>query len=132
MKTIKTSNDIQTLYYANVMDCHYLQHLKDYFHQLYLALQDNESEKEFSLKDRGYIVILEKGDNLRDLSEVGLNPEDHGLLGSYPEFVDLIELEFFPIYKIGVLYNNDYMMTFFSEKGIHDPEIESWLQDESS
>lgn len=40
---------------------------------------------EFSLKDCGIIIYIEDGDNVWDLEEIGLNPEDNELLRSAPE-----------------------------------------------
>ena len=43
------------------------------------ALRFEESEEEFSLTEHGYtIVLLENGDNLRDLREVGPCPKSGG------------------------------------------------------
>ena len=75
--------------------------------------------------------MLEKGDNLRDLSLFGLNPEDDGILGCSLEYVEEYRLESICFYRIGLLLDNECMMTFFSEVGIHDPEIEDYLAEEA-
>lgn len=53
---------------------------------LFEALLDEESLEDFSLERHGYLVVLDDEDNLKDLHEVGLNPEEGGLLGSWPEY----------------------------------------------
>ncbi|WP_127596122.1 hypothetical protein [Paenibacillus lautus] len=74
----------------------------------------------------GYIVVLESGDNVRDLGNVGLNRESGGLLGSCPEYVEPLDLgEGLHSYKVAVLYDNEYLMTFFTLAGAHDEEVES-------
>ncbi|MDQ0060740.1 hypothetical protein [Paenibacillus harenae] len=40
----------------------------------------------------GYVVVLEAGDNVRDLGNVGLNRKGGGLLGSFPEYVELLDV----------------------------------------
>ncbi|MDI3534921.1 MAG: hypothetical protein PWQ82_1286 [Thermosediminibacterales bacterium] len=88
LRIIKTLEDIRTLGKAKVMSPCYLDYLEEYFIQLHKALGNGESVEEFSLEDHGYFVILEKGDNVRNLSNVGLSSESGGLLGCWPEFVE--------------------------------------------
>jgi hypothetical protein len=47
-----------------------LEHVDGYFCQLEVALQVDE-EKKFCLDRHGYIVVLETGDNVRDLGTSG-------------------------------------------------------------
>jgi hypothetical protein len=49
-------------------------------------------ELEFCLGRNGYIVVLEAGDNVRDLGNVGLNRVVGELPGSCPEYVELLNL----------------------------------------
>ncbi len=80
----------------------------------------------------GYIVVLEAGDNIRDLGNVGLNRENCGLLGSCPVYVERFNVgEGLQAYKVAVLYDNDYLMTFFTQAGAHDEEVEQWLKDQA-
>ncbi|MDQ0048450.1 hypothetical protein J2T18_002750 [Paenibacillus polymyxa] len=72
------------------------------------------------------------GDNLYDLECVGLNREDCGLLGSMPEYVETLQLDDMTVYKIAVMYTNDFIMTFFTQKGIHAEEIEQWLNEQAN
>jgi hypothetical protein len=81
---------------------------------------------------RGYIVVLEAGDNVRDLGSIGLNRENGGLLGSCPEYVEMLDLDkVLQAYKVAVLYDNDYLITFFTQAGAHDEEVEQWLKDQA-
>ncbi|MBT2761257.1 hypothetical protein [Paenibacillus sp. ISL-20] len=85
---------------------------------------DEEEKIDFRLGRSGYIVVLEAGDNLRDLSNVGLEHESGGLLGSYPEYVETLDLgDCQKAYKVVLLYDNDYLMTFFTQAGAHDEEV---------
>lgn len=130
MKAIRTAADLRSV--SNSLPKPYIQRLVADFSMLQRALADGESLDEFSLQDHGYLVILENGDDVRDLSEVGLNPEDEGLLGSMPEYVETLSLgDNLQVYKIAVLYDNDYMMFFYSQVGIHDEEVEEWLREQA-
>lgn len=127
MKTIKTLKDIELLRSEKVIPEDYLEHVENYFNHLHESLNDGEPLDEFSLQQHGYIVLLERGDNVRDLSCVGLGPNINGLLGCRPEYLERYDLDSISFYKILVMYNNEYAMTFFTEKGIHDNEVEEWL-----
>ncbi len=131
MRIFKTQQDFDVLRHAGVLPAALLVQVEDYFKQLMIELED-EAEGEFRLGMNGYIVVLEAGDNVRDLGNIGLNRENGGLLGSFPEYVELLDVgEGIQAYKIAVLYDNDYMMTFFTQAGAHDEEVEQWLRDQA-
>ncbi|MNC77316.1 hypothetical protein D3C75_1292380 [compost metagenome] len=61
-----------------------------------------------------------------------MSREDGGLLGSCPEYVELLDVgEGLQVYKVAVLYDNNYLMTFFKQAGAHDEEVEQWLKDQA-
>ncbi|WP_218642158.1 hypothetical protein [Paenibacillus odorifer] len=108
-----------------------LPHIQIYFNQLRDEIGDT-GDRLFVLDRYGYIVILEVGDNLYDLECVGLNRKDCGLLGSMPEYVETLQLGDITVYKIVVMYTNDFIITFFTQKGIHAEEIEQWLNEQAN
>ena len=79
MFCIKTNEDINRLRKTQSLDGLYLDHIERFFLQLFDELSDTDDVDEFSLDDYGYMVILQAGDNVRDLKEVEPNPEDNGL-----------------------------------------------------
>lgn len=111
--------DIVILRRTEVLPAALLVQVEDYFNQLSVELED-EAESQFRLGENGYIVLLEAGDNVRDLSNVGLK---------YVEMLDVGES--LQAYKVVVLYDNDYLMTFFTQAGKHDEEVEQWLKDQA-
>lgn len=127
MKEIKTLADLGRVKKDDNLSGEYLGYIEEYFHLLVESLSDGIPPEDFSLEKHGYIVILEAGDDLRDLEEIGLNPAARGLLGSHPEFIERYECGGFAYYRIGILYDNEYMMILFSEVGIHDAGAEAWL-----
>lgn len=131
MYSIKTLDDIRKLSESNKAPNSLVYHLEVYFKQLIENLIDDEPEVEFNLEPYGYIIILEPEDDVRNLENVGLNPQDSGLLGSYPEFVNLVQLEDISLYQIGVLYDNEYMQIFYVPVGMFDEEIETFLREYS-
>ena len=87
------------------------QELKDCLEEFF------EDEGEFNLKEFGHLVVLSPStDNLNDLHEVGLNPEDNGLFGSIPEVVEEVVMPEWSVYQISVVYNNSFMMIFYLPK----------------
>jgi hypothetical protein len=133
MRVIKTFEDLELLENTKVLNEDYLQWIKDYFLQLFEALGRNgETLDQFRLGwMEGFVLVLEEGDNLRDLSLFGLNPEDDGLLGCPLEYVEKCELEDITFYKLGIMFDNESLLSFFSQVGIHDDEIEDYLAEEA-
>lgn len=131
MRIIKTLTDIDVLRHAEALQAELLDQVVDYFQQLRDELEDGVWS-EFQMGRNGYIVVLEAGDNVRDLGNVGLNRGDGGLLGSCPEYVELLNVGGgLRAYRVVVLYDNDYLMTFFTQVGAHDEEVEQWLKDQT-
>lgn len=132
MIKIKTLNDIKTLKKSMLLSVNFLEYLEKYFSDLHHSLGGGIQLDKFSLETHGYLVVLQPDvDNVRDLSDVGLNPEDNGLLGTLPEFVNLIKLcnkeEYF---EVGVLFNNEFMMMFYYPRIFtKDPEVTEFLNE---
>ena len=107
-------------------------YLQARFNELKKCLEEFfEEEGEFNLKEFGHMVILEKSDDLRNLSEVGLNACEQGLFGDVPEAVCLIECPDFSLYEVQTAYNNDYMMQFYLPVGEFEdlyPEFKAYLK----
>jgi len=132
MKVIKTFEDVELLENTEVLNGEYLQWIKKYFLQLFDLLGGGETLDQFRMDwPDGFIAVLEKGDNLRDLSILRLNPEADGILGCSLEYVEEYKLESITFYRIGVLYDNQCFMTYFSVVGAHDEEIEDYLAEEA-
>ncbi len=127
VKIIRTGADVAGLRSTSSLDGRYQAYLENLFTQLRDSLQDDE-EDEFCLDKHGYIVLLEAGDDLRRLPGIGLDHLPDGLLGTWPEYVEEIDLEGFRIYRLLVLYDNEYGHIFLSIKGQLDEEAETWLQ----
>jgi hypothetical protein len=131
MRTIKTLADVRCLKEAKVFSPTFLSYLEEEFLGLKEAFDFDGLDEEFALDHYGFMVVLEKGDNLRDLSVVGLSREDGGLLGSLPEFVEKVERNGECWYKVVVIYTNEYGMAFYvPAKAISDDnEIQNWLEE---
>ncbi|MBE5393852.1 hypothetical protein HT747_01460 [Brevibacillus borstelensis] len=131
MRTIKTLADVRCLQEAKVFSPSFLSYLEEEFLGLKEAFDFDGLDEEFALDHYGYMVVLEKGDNLRDLSVVGLSREDEGLLGSLPEFVEKVERNGECWYKVVVIYTNEYGMAFYvpAEAISDDNEIQNWLEE---
>lgn len=128
MYIIQKEEDLNVLKNAKVMNSDYLNQVEKQFINLYENLGGEQGVplEQFTLQDKGYIVILQKGDNFRNLSIVGLD-EEGGLLEATPEFINKIDLEYTTIYEIVIVYNNEFAMTFYISKDIVDEEIIEWI-----
>jgi hypothetical protein len=79
----------------------------------------------------GYFCLLELGDDVMDMREVGLNPEDRGLVGAIKEIVF-----WHPearCWEAVVLYGGDFGMTYFCpDEPWLDPELRAVLASEAA
>lgn len=129
MRIIMTLRDIEVLEEARATEPEYTEYVREYFLAVCRNLGKGSNSEAYRLDEEGFIVMLEKGDNLRDLSAVGLNPGE-GLPGATPEWVEEVIIGARKVYLIQILYNNECLTTFFlPEDAIRgDHEIESWLE----
>ncbi|EJL46604.1 hypothetical protein NDK47_25225 [Brevibacillus ruminantium] len=132
MRTIKTIQDVRLLREARVFSDAFAAYLEEEFLALKEAFDFDGLEEEFTLDMHGYMVVLEKGDNLRDLSVVGLDRNQNGLLGCLPEFVEKVERNGEHWYKVVVIYTNEYGMSFLLplESVADDEQAIAWLEDQ--
>ena len=72
-------------------------------------------------------MILEPGDNVREHSHTGLYREN-GLLGCLQEWFDLVSLEGAQYNCYHELLDDAIGVFFYTAVGIHDEEVEVWLQ----
>lgn len=81
----------------------------------------------FDPEEHGPIAVLEAGDDVRNLSEIGLNPDDRGLVGALKEVVTRHPVA----YEAIVLYSNDYGVAFLCpDEPWLDPELRAVLEAE--
>ncbi len=74
----------------------------------------------------GPIVLVEPGDDLDDLAQIGLSKDSGGLFGSRPEAVRRMSLPDGSI-AYRVIQNDEYSPTVFLRSGLLAPEAERWL-----
>ncbi len=131
MRTIKTLTDVRCLREAHVLSTDFLSYLEEEFCGLKEAFDFDDLDEAFALDHYGFMVVLEKGDNLRDLSVVGLRREDSGLLGSLPEFVEKVERNGECWFKVVCVLTNEYAMAYYVpvEAVADDEEIRNWLEE---
>ncbi len=130
MRIINTLADITLLEKTNTLPKDYLNLIRQHFKDLMEFNCDGETEEEFTLEQCGPIIVLEPGDNVKDLSIVGLNSAERGLLGTVPETVERIDLDGSSIWKVLIVYNDSYVPTFFLESGAFGEEVEEFLTEE--
>ncbi|NTU22473.1 hypothetical protein HPY28_19305 [Brevibacillus sp. HB1.2] len=132
MRPIKTIQDVRLLREAQVFTDTFITFLEGEFLELKEAFDFDGLDEDFTLGMHGYMLVLEKGDNLRDLSMVGLDRRMGGLLGSLPEFIEKWERNGEYWFKVVVIYSNEYGMAFYlSSAAIKDNEqVISWLEEQ--
>lgn len=126
MRVIKNQDDVRLLKEAKAISQPFAKHLTKFFDDLQADLEDM-SPNTYRLEDTGHVVLLEAGDNVRDLKEIGLNHQDQGILDCIPEWFETMTLDEVEYYRFLVLYNDSFGVVFFSAVGAFDHEVEAWL-----
>lgn len=127
MRVIKNQDDVRLLKEAKAISPTLAKHLTKFFNDLQADLEDM-SPNTYRLEDTGHVVLLEAGDNVRDLKEIGLNHKEQGILGCIPEWFETMTLDDVEYYRFLVLYNDSFGVVFFSAVGAFDHEVEAWLE----
>lgn len=131
MRIIKTMRDIELLKKAAIVDNQILYEIEKDFRNIYYNVDVGVILEEFSLVEIGLILLLEPGDNVSDLEEIGLDPEENGLLGAIPEFIDEQKLANCTLMTACILCNNEYALNIFFEKGKFGDKVEKWIVENS-
>jgi len=108
---------------------HIFAYIQKLFLHLHKCLEPQQPVHLFDLSELGYIVVLESGDDIRNLKEIGLSPEENGLLGVVPEAVTAIKMKDGKmVFQAELLFNNEFMLylLFFVED--YDKEIQEWIK----
>ena len=127
MRVIKNQDDVRLMAQAKAISPQFAEHLIQFFDELQADLEDM-SPNTYRLEDTGHVVLLEAGDNVRDLREMGLNHQEQGILGCIPEWFETITLDGMEYYRFLVLYNDSFGVIFYSDVGAFDAEVEKWMQ----
>lgn len=125
MKVIQTREDFDQLKRDGLLEPEMTEHLRQFITSLQGVL-DAMSPNTYNLGDAGSIVILEKGDDVRNLTEIGLG---QGLMEFIPEWFQVIALDGIVYYRFFILLGDSFGIVFFSPIGIYDKEVETWLVD---
>ena len=126
MRVIKNQDDVRLMAQAKAIRPQFAEHWIQFFDELQADLEDM-SPNTYRLEDTGHVVLLEAGDNVRDLKEIGLNHQDQGILDCIPEWFETMTLDEVEYYRFLVLYNDSFGVVFFSAVGAFDHEVEEWL-----
>lgn len=127
MKHIKTFSDIKALV-GQGADRRLAELLCDRLGAVQSAFR--QAGASWSAEEYGYFCLVERDDDVRDLRDVGLNPEDSGLVGAIKEVVLWHPAS--RCWEVVVLYGGDYGMTFFvPDAPWIDPDLRAALAEES-
>ena len=126
MVEIRTLADILGLEAEKEISKEFSDHLKVYFEELRLALDEEIPINLFSLARHGYIVILGDVADWKMIPELDL-VEVEDIFELIPEFTKKIALANGETYfQTGILCGNDYMLIVYFKEGLHK-KIEDFL-----
>jgi|SRR6056297_626677 len=106
---------------------HIFGYIRKLFLHLHRCLEPQQPVHLFDLEEHGYIVFLEKGDDIQNLSEIGLSPKNKGLLGVVPEAVTAKKLKDTDFFQIDCIFNNEYMLFVLLFPEDFDKQVKEWI-----
>lgn len=131
MKVIKKRGDIEEVKKGSNFHPELIREIEKYFLLLAEAQGEPDPGEEFFLNEENSIIVLEEGDDAKEILGIGKTPLEGAHLEDIPEYVDRLSSGNFSYYRIGFLCDSGSFVTAFSQKGIHDPEVEGWLEEMS-
>lgn len=126
---INKLEDIEKIELSEDIPKDYKDEIKRKFIEVYDNISPVESICEFSLEEYGQIVVLEPSDDIRNLSDIGL--DDGGLMECYPEWIEYKMLDKTEVYYICIVRNNENAVVIYTRKDMFDDEVEIWLRTEA-
>lgn len=129
MRIVKTMKDIELLKGSLAVNEEIMKDIEEHFRHIYKNLGEEVTLEEFSLAEGGIIVLLEAGDNIADLEEIGLNAEDNGLLGAIPEWINEKVITEGTLIYACIVCNNEYALSIFLKKEDFDQKVENWIDE---
>ena len=133
VRIVKSQQDLDLLKQTRAMPLDVVYLIQEEFHRLYQAYGEANgiSIDRFHTDAHhcGYIVFLEAGDNPDDLSVIGLFG---GFRQTIVEFVERRHTGQRPLYRLVVLFDNEFGLTILFEPGLNDnQQLEAWLDAEA-
>lgn len=129
MIIIRTIHDVRKLIDAGNLPKPYLDHIEEFFHDMYDAYGHGTNIGEFTLKGTAEILILDDVVNPHGIM-LPMIPGSPGLMNMEPEYVEKTDLNKFSIYRVAFMLDNERFLFIFSEVGQFDREVEQWLAEQ--
>ena len=131
MRFIKSQRSLDLLKTMRALPLDVIHFVQGEFRRIYEAYGQAQGEPVDAFHTDahhcGHIVVLENGDDMEDLSMLGLAG---GFRRNNMEFVERRFTGKRQIYRIVLLFDNEYVLTVIMEAGINnDRQLEAWLQD---
>lgn len=131
MKTIKNITEIRSL--KTTFPGAFVEYLEKYYLELMVTLKsyDDSPEEEFFMESYNEFIILEEGDSILSIPDIGVYESDGEIFGSF-EFVNKINIDNSPngsiqAYMGGILADNEFMILIFILKETLSPREEAFL-----
>ena len=126
---IKTLKDLELLKKSSSSK-NLLEYMTKYFQSLHKNLGEDIPLHNFDLEEHGWIVVIESSDDENDLTEIGLDEDNGGLITATFEYVNVITLpDGSEYYNMLVLANNEFGYPIFIAKSACSKELNDCLME---
>ncbi|WP_430885863.1 hypothetical protein [Fusibacter sp. JL216-2] len=130
MKIINRWKTIEEIEAKNVLPTELLEEIKMYYKFLVDNLSEKEDYKSYFLGNIGGIVVLEEDDIITHLPHIGMDVGNGGIFGTFPEFVDTLELGHRTFHRITIIQGDNFGWVVYVEKGTHGKRLEDWIDNQ--
>ena len=129
MIIIRTIHDVRKLVTAGRLPKPYLDHIEEFFHDLYDAYGSDVDVDDFTLKGTAEMLVFDEVVNPHGIL-LPMIPGSPGLTNMQPEYVDKTDLGKFSVYRVAFMLDNERWLFVFSEVGQFDRDVEHWLAEQ--
>ena len=130
MKIINRWKTIEEYENCNALSSELLEEIKAYYKFLVDNLPEKEDYKSYFLGNIGGIVVLEKDDLLSHLPKIGMDVGTGGLYGTFPEFIDTLNLNGRVFFRITIIQGDNFGWVVYVEKDTHGKRLEDLINKE--
>jgi hypothetical protein len=111
----------------DVIEQSLIDELRSYFKEIVTEMLSEEDYENYDITEVGKMAVLEVGDAIDNLPEIGFYDETIRLTESISEYVERVEIDEEIYYRILVLLNDAEGVIIYAKANTHGDEFENWV-----
>lgn len=127
MKVFVTWNELMEL--EEKLEKNIFSELKRYFIELMTEMLDEEDFESYDVSEVGKISVLESGDELAHLPDIGMTEETMTVLESIPEYVEPVRLSSGLWYRVVIIFGDSGGVVIYVPDEMVTGDFEIWINE---